>query len=121
MEEQPIKRKGSEREEGKVKKQKVDEDELEKESASHEDQSEGGSAALYAPSWDSLDKRPLPSWYDEAKFGIFIHWGIIQKILPVKIAINNLDRCVFSTRVCTHAKNQQSRRDAQGNAQQWLC
>lgn len=22
-----------------------------------------------------LDKRPLPSWFDEAKFGIFIHWG----------------------------------------------
>jgi len=119
-EQQPSKRKGSKREEGKVKKQKVDEDELE-ETSSHEDQSEGGSADLYAPSWDSLDKRPLPSWYDEAKFGIFIHWGIIQKILPVKIAINNLDRCVFSTRVCTHAKNQQSRRDAQGNAQQWLC
>ena len=87
MEEQPIKRKGSEREEGKVKKQKVDEDELEKESASNEDQSEGGSAALYAPSWDSLDKRPLPSWYDAAKFGIFIHWGTAQKILPVKLAL----------------------------------
>ncbi len=29
----------------------------------------------YAPSWESLDKRPLPAWYDDAKFGIFIHWG----------------------------------------------
>ncbi|MCB0984884.1 MAG: alpha-L-fucosidase, partial [Ilumatobacter sp.] len=19
--------------------------------------------------------RPLPQWYDDAKFGIFIHWG----------------------------------------------
>jgi alpha-L-fucosidase len=24
----------------------------------------------------SLNARPLPSWYDDAKFGIFIHWGI---------------------------------------------
>jgi alpha-L-fucosidase len=20
--------------------------------------------------------RPLPSWYDEAKVGVFIHWGV---------------------------------------------
>lgn len=32
--------------------------------------------AQYEPTWDSLDKRPLPSWYDEAKFGIFLHWGV---------------------------------------------
>lgn len=30
----------------------------------------------YAPTWDSLDSRPIPSWYDDAKFGIFIHWGV---------------------------------------------
>ena len=30
----------------------------------------------YEPNWDSLDSRPLPSWYDEAKFGIFITWGV---------------------------------------------
>jgi alpha-L-fucosidase len=29
----------------------------------------------YAPNWESLDTRPLPKWYDDAKFGIFIHWG----------------------------------------------
>ena len=32
----------------------------------------------YLPNWDSLDKRPLPSWYDEAKIGIFIHWGVFS-------------------------------------------
>ena len=36
------------------------------------------SHAQYQPNWDSLDKRPLPSWYDEAKFGIFIHWGVFS-------------------------------------------
>lgn len=30
----------------------------------------------YQPNWDSLDARPLPSWYDPAKIGIFIHWGV---------------------------------------------
>ena len=30
----------------------------------------------YEPNWDSLMTRPLPSWYDEAKVGIFIHWGV---------------------------------------------
>jgi len=32
--------------------------------------------AEYEPNWASLDARPLPSWYDEAKFGIFLHWGV---------------------------------------------
>jgi hypothetical protein len=32
----------------------------------------------YTPTWDSLDSRPLPQWYDEAKIGIFIHWGVFS-------------------------------------------
>lgn len=35
-----------------------------------------GQGARYEANWDSLDRRPLPAWYDEAKFGIFIHWGV---------------------------------------------
>lgn len=30
----------------------------------------------YDPTWESLDSRPNPSWYDEAKFGIIMHWGV---------------------------------------------
>jgi alpha-L-fucosidase len=30
----------------------------------------------YIPDLGSLNTRPLPPWYDEAKFGIFIHWGL---------------------------------------------
>ena len=30
----------------------------------------------YQPTWESLDKRPTPSWFTDAKFGIFIHWGV---------------------------------------------
>lgn len=29
-----------------------------------------------SPCWKSLDKRKNPSWYDDAKFGIFVHWGV---------------------------------------------
>ena len=28
--------------------------------------------------WESLDSRPNPKWYDESKFGIFIHWGVFS-------------------------------------------
>lgn len=30
----------------------------------------------YEPNWKSLDQRPCPQWYRDAKFGIFIHWGV---------------------------------------------
>eukprot|EP00884_Botryococcus_braunii_P002981 jgi/Botrbrau1/12684/Bobra.67_1s0048.1 len=32
--------------------------------------------SAYDPTWASIDSRPVPSWFDEAKFGIFIHWGV---------------------------------------------
>ena len=34
-----------------------------------------GQAKKYEPTWESLDSRPVPSWFEDAKFGIFIHWG----------------------------------------------
>ena len=30
----------------------------------------------YEPNWASLDQRPTPEWYLDAKFGVFIHWGV---------------------------------------------
>ena len=33
-------------------------------------------AGAYEPNWESLRKHPLPDWYDDAKLGIFIHWGL---------------------------------------------
>src|SRR6195256_1409147 len=30
----------------------------------------------YEANWASLDARPSPAWYTDAKFGIFIHWGV---------------------------------------------
>lgn len=30
----------------------------------------------FKPNWQSLDSRKLPRWYEDAKFGIFVHWGV---------------------------------------------
>ncbi|MHC4645943.1 MAG: alpha-L-fucosidase [Planctomycetota bacterium] len=30
----------------------------------------------YEPTWESLKKYKAPKWYRDAKFGIFIHWGV---------------------------------------------
>jgi alpha-L-fucosidase len=36
----------------------------------------GQSPAHYDATIQSLDRHPLPQWYDDAKLGIFIHWGL---------------------------------------------
>ncbi|ESO03950.1 hypothetical protein HELRODRAFT_79486 [Helobdella robusta] len=36
------------------------------------------SGKTYLPTWESLDSRPLPAWFDEAKIGIFLHWGVFS-------------------------------------------
>ncbi len=36
----------------------------------------GQPPATYAPTFESVKKHPLPDWFADAKFGIFIHWGL---------------------------------------------
>ncbi|GIX50247.1 MAG: hypothetical protein KatS3mg132_441 [Limisphaera sp.] len=38
--------------------------------------SSGAAEVRYEPRWESLDRRPTPEWFLDAKFGIFIHWGV---------------------------------------------
>jgi alpha-L-fucosidase len=33
-------------------------------------------AQKYQGTWESIDSRPTPGWFSDAKFGIFIHWGV---------------------------------------------
>src|SRR6476620_2539910 len=45
----------------------------------------------YEPTWASVDKRPTPAWFRDAKFGIFIHWGTYSvpsyaPVIPGKLA-----------------------------------
>jgi len=35
-----------------------------------------GQHGPFRPEWESLKKYEAPEWYRDAKFGIFIHWGI---------------------------------------------
>ena len=33
------------------------------------------SQKVYQPNWESIDSRPVPAWFEDAKFGMFIDWG----------------------------------------------
>jgi len=35
-------------------------------------------APHFEPTWESLAQFTIPNWYQDAKFGIFIHWGIFS-------------------------------------------
>lgn len=30
----------------------------------------------YKPTWESLDRHIVPEWYEDAKFGMFVDWGL---------------------------------------------
>jgi alpha-L-fucosidase len=49
------------------------------------------SAQTFQPTWESVDARPTPGWFSDAKFGIFIHWGVYSvpayaPVIPGKLA-----------------------------------
>lgn len=33
-------------------------------------------AQKYQANWQSINSRPVPQWFEDVKFGIFIHWGV---------------------------------------------
>lgn len=45
--------------------------------------------AQFEPRWESLDKREIPEWWSDAKFGIFIHWGLYS--VPAYAPVNEVD------------------------------
>ena len=44
----------------------------------------------FRPTWESLSGYTVPDWYDDGKFGIFIHWGVYsvpgvrQRVVPAE-------------------------------------
>jgi alpha-L-fucosidase len=36
----------------------------------------GAASGPFQPEWESLQHKSTPSWYQDAKFGIFIHWVV---------------------------------------------
>ncbi|QNL48610.1 alpha-L-fucosidase [Olivibacter sp. SDN3] len=47
------------------------------------------SAQNYQANWQSIDQRVTPSWWSDAKFGIFIHWGPYS--VPAYAPIDEVD------------------------------
>jgi len=45
-----------------------------------------GAVPRFQPTWESIDNRASPAWYSDAKFGIFIHWGVYS--VPAFAAVN---------------------------------
>src|SRR3954452_22335566 len=48
-------------------------------------------AQTYQANWASIDSRPTPAWFTDAKLGIFIHWGVYSvpayaPVIPGKLA-----------------------------------
>ena len=57
-------------------------------------------AGPFAPTWASLETYEAPDWYEDGKFGIFIHWGVYS--VP---AFGN----EWYPRTCTSAARRSSR------------
>lgn len=47
-------------------------------------------ADRYQPTWESVDSRPTPQWFTDAKFGIFIHWGVYSVPAYAPVLPNDL-------------------------------
>jgi len=47
-------------------------------------------AQHYEANWQSVDSRPTPAWFTDAKFGIFIHWGVYSVPSFAPVLPNNL-------------------------------
>lgn len=57
----------------------------------------------FAPTWESLrDHYSVPSWFHEAKFGIFIHWGLYS--IPAHINEWYI-RHMYTTDVAWHTEH----------------
>lgn len=72
------------------------------------------SGQKYEPNWKSLDSRPIPGWYNNAKFGIFIHWGVysVPSWAPVGQyaewywhAMHDTNSATYKFQVKTYGKN----------------
>lgn len=58
-------------------------------SRAHTDTAAAHTSVKYEPNWESLDQRPVAQWYKDAKFGIFIHWGVYS--VPAFAAVHAQD------------------------------
>ena len=52
---------------------------------------------VYDANWESLNTRPCPQWWKDAKFGIFVHWGLysVPARAPRPRSTRLSSRCAF--------------------------
>jgi alpha-L-fucosidase len=62
-------------------------------------------AQTYQPTWESIDKRPTPAWFTDAKFGIFIHWGVYSVPAYAPVIPGNLAYAEWYWNALTNGKN----------------
>ncbi|RRN77604.1 alpha-L-fucosidase [Pseudoxanthomonas sp. SGD-10] len=46
-------------------------------------------AQQYEAKWSSLNQRQVPQWWSDAKFGIFVHWGLYS--VPAYAPVDEVD------------------------------
>lgn len=56
----------------------------------------GKNKDLYEPTWESLSKAKPAKWWDDGKFGIFIHWG------PYSVAGYKLNNKGYAEAITVH-------------------
>jgi alpha-L-fucosidase len=61
-------------------------------------------AQTYQPTWESIDKRLTPSWFTDAKFGIFIHWGVYSVPAYAPVIPGNLAYAEWYWNALTNGK-----------------
>lgn len=51
------------------------------------------SPTRFHASWESIKQHQVPEWYEDAKFGIFIHWGIysVPAFAPPTCQLGEID------------------------------
>ena len=54
----------------------------------------GFGQSRFQPTWDSIDRRPSPTWYTDSKFGIFIHWGLYA--VPSYAPVNSKGETMYA-------------------------
>jgi len=71
----------------------------------------------YTPDWNSIDARPMPAWYSDAKFGIFIHWGVYS--VPAFAAVNVKDENPYAEWYWNSLTNGKNAKGPTGGALTW--
>jgi len=70
----------------------------------------------YEANWESLSRYEVPEWFREAKFGLFIHWGIYSKHARGEWVMNR-----EKIPVAEYAKLAETFNPVKFNADQWVA